>query len=315
MISSVTQKLLALSMLKGVGPATLRKVYLQPDFLTKEIDQLSSEVAALKKSTAEPALWKHALDLAAQQIESAEKLNIRVLSSADEEYPKLLSDSKNNPFILYVRGSLAKEPNNSVAIIGTREPTRHGGIITERITQFFCEYGWSVVSGLALGCDAIAHKTAVAAKGHTVAVLAHGLQTVMPKAHLRLADEILDTGGALVSEYPIGREAIPQQFAQRDKTQAGLAQGVVMIQSDLTGGSLIASRAALECTRWLAVPTPTTYDLTTNDPKIQANIVLTKGSTDEKLKLLKLKDDADTSGIIILSGKEDYSKCVSMSIL
>jgi DNA processing protein len=91
-------------------------------------------------------------------------------------------------------------------------------------------------------------------------VLAHGLQTVAPRQHQSLADDILAGGGALLSEFPFGRPPLPPQFVKRDRTQAGLAQGVVMIQSDVRGGSLHAARAALVYQRWLAVPYPTGKD-------------------------------------------------------
>lgn len=313
MISTVTKKLLAMSMLKGVGPVTLRKAFELADFETETVERLATKIPTLQKAITLPDAWTNAIVLSEQQIDAATRHEARIMSPADAAYPSLLSRSKNDPFILYVRGSLAKQPLKSVAIIGTRKPTRHGSIITERITRFFSEQGWSVVSGLALGCDGIAHQTAVDKKGHTIAVLAHGLQTVMPGKHTALAENILESGGALVSQYPFGREAIPQQFAQRDKTQAGLAQGVVMIQSDLKGGSLIASRAALDTGRWLAVPSPTKEDLTSNELKIQANLVLCDDHIDEKLKLLKTKEKNLLSRIIVLYSKNDYKSCLTKS--
>src|SRR3546814_19756232 len=129
------------------------------------------------------------------------------MSAADPEYPRRLAATKDDPFILYVKGRLAPDGNHSVAIIGTREPTAHGIQITQRVSKFFAEKGSSIISGLALGCDAIAHETALQCEGHTVAVLAHGLQTITPSKHKKLADRILDSGGALVSEYPFGQSA------------------------------------------------------------------------------------------------------------
>jgi DNA processing protein len=105
------------------------------------------------------------------------------------------------------------------------------------LTRYWAEKGWSIVSGLALGCDAIAHRTAVEVRAHTVAVLAHGLHTIAPAQHRKLPEDILEAGGALESEFPFGKAPLPAQFAKRDRTQAGLAQAVLPIQSDLTGGS------------------------------------------------------------------------------
>lgn len=308
-ISSSTGKLLAMSMLKGVGPATLRKASQVFGFESKTVEQLAIDVPALKSALGGGA-WSDALIKAEEQVELAERSGCLILSPLDEDYPKLLAATKDDPFLLWVRGTLAPAPEKSVAIIGTREPTEHGRLIAQRITRFFVEQGWSVVSGLALGCDGIAHQEAVDAHGHTVAVMAHGLQTVAPAKHRKLAEDILNSGGALVSQYPIGRDAIPQQFVQRDKTQAGMAQGVVMIQSDLQGGSLHASRAALDYGRWLAVPYPTPPDREKNEPKIQANLLLADGNDERRRELLKLKDDQALERVLILRGKEDYSRCL-----
>ena len=171
------------------------------------------------------------------------------------------------------------------------------------------EQTWSVVSGLALGCDAAAHRGVIEAKGHTVAILAHGLQTIAPAQHKDLASKILDSGGALVSQFPMGRPAIPQQFATRDKTQAGMSKGVVLVQSDLTGGSMIASRAAIKYGRWLAVPHPTAKDIADASANIQANLVLCEGNTAEQIKLLRLKDESSINNVITLRDKDEYSKC------
>src|SRR5690606_3807633 len=157
--------------------------------------------------------------------------------------------------------------------------------------------------GLALGCDAIAHGAALDAGGHTVAVLAHGLQTIAPSTHRRLAEDILNKGGALVSQYPFGRGVIPQQFAQRDKTQAGMAQGVVLIQSDVQGGSLHASPAAIESGRWLAVPYPTESDRSAGAAKIKANLVLADGPPAARMELLRVKSESALGRVLVLRGK------------
>lgn len=314
-ISAATGKALALSLLPGIGPATLRKLAGLPAFEDLSVEELGALVPALSKVLGVPRAWDGALSQAEEQLELAQRHAARILSPMDPEYPALLAGSKDDPFILYVRGLLAPVPTQSVAIIGTRQPTAHGEVIARRITQYFVSMGWSVVSGLALGCDAIAHETAVDAKGHTVAVLAHGLHTIAPSKHRGLAEAILNAGGALVSQYPFGREVIPQQFVQRDKTQAGLAQGVVMIQSDLHGGSLHASRATLEYGRWLAVPYPTEIDRSNAEIKIQANLMLADGAKKEKIELLRMKDEKALSQLIILRSKEDYARCIERMVI
>lgn len=309
-ITAGTGKLLALSMLSGIGPATLRKAAQVFGFEDKAVEQLGAEVPAISRAIAHAGAWTKALELAEEQLELAERCGARILSPLDAEYPKLLAATKDDPFLLWVRGGLAPFPEKSVAIIGTREPTPHGEVIAKRITQFFVEQQWSVVSGLALGCDALAHRAAIEAGGHTVAVLAHGLQTIAPAKHRGLAEDILNKGGALVSQYPIGRDAIPQQFVQRDKTQAGMAQGVVMVQSDLQGGSLHASRAAIDYGRWLAVPYPTDADRASGAAKAKANLVLADGSLTERIELLRRKE-GDLDKLFVLRSKADYARCLA----
>jgi DNA processing protein len=306
-ISAATGQVLALSMLPGIGPATLRKIASAPNFERTTPQQWAARVPALERALNATGAWSTVLEEAEEQVEWAARVGARILSPLDAEYPPLLAATKDDPFLIFVRGTLAPDPFKSVAIIGTREPTEHGQAIAQRIAHYFAERGWSIVSGLALGCDAIAHSTALRAQGHTVAVLAHGLQTIAPSQHQRLAEEILAGGGALLSEFPFGRPPIPQQFVKRDSTQAGLAQGVVMIQSDVRGGSLHASRAALNYARWLAVPYPTDTDRKRAEPKIQANVLIADGAPEQKTTLLRCAPQ-DLDHLIILRSRDDYAR-------
>lgn len=308
--SAETALLMALSFLKGVGPVTLKKISQQPNFSVMSIYDIANSMPGVAKSLDDPASWTKALESANQQLDLMERHEARLLSPLDEEYPTLLSRTKDDPFLLFVKGKLATDTNKSIAIIGTREPTRHGQQTTIRISQFCAEQRWSVVSGLALGCDGIAHQATVEAKGHTVAVLAHGLHTISPAKHRQLADAILNSGGALVSQFRFGQAATPQQFVIRDKVQAGLSQGVVMIQSDVKGGSLHASRAALEYNRWLAVPYPTLVDRDLNEPKIQANLLLADGDNKDRASLLRCSEP-NLDRVLILRGREDYASLSS----
>jgi DNA processing protein len=308
-ISAPTRLLLSLSMLKGVGPAALKKASSVRGFVDKTIDELASDVPQISRSLASGSDWKSAQEAAARQIDDAEKQHARILSPLDSEYPQLLAATKDDPFILYVQGSLASSPAQSVAVIGTREPTIHGRVIAERITQFFAEHHWSIVSGLAIGCDGIAHQAALDIGAHTVAVLAHGLHMIAPTKHKKLAQEILSSGGALVSEYPFGQNVQSQQYVKRDRTQAGMAQGVVMIQSDVKGGSLYASRASLDYGRWLAVPYPTERDRENDEPKVQANLLIAEGADAERADLLRCSSSA-LSRVMILRSREDYLRMI-----
>lgn len=315
LISPATLKLLALSMLKGVGPAALKKVAVITGFEGMEVEELGRIVSQVGRALNVDAksIWHVAQDAAYKQVAAAELHGARILSPLDSDYPCLLAQTKDDPFLLYVKGSLAKDQLKSVAIIGTREPTTTGVTIAKWVAQTFAEQGWSIVSGLALGCDVIAHQAALDVHGHTVAVLAHGLQMISPSRHKGLAQAILDAGGALVSEYPFGQAVQAQQFVKRDRTQAGMAQGVVMIQSDVKGGSLHASRASLDYERWLAVPYPTTKDRQNGEPKIQGNLVIADGTMQERASLLRCRVSA-LDRILVLRERADILRLAGADV-
>ncbi|MCZ8080300.1 MAG: DNA-protecting protein DprA [Rhodobacteraceae bacterium] len=304
-VSSETKALLVLSMLRGVGSAALRKIGTVKGLGQMSLNDLWFHLPRKLAENIGPQELRAAADAAEKQIDLSAASGTRILSSADEDYPRLLADTRDDPQLLFVKGHLAQTPELSVAVIGTREPTNHGKVIAQRLTGFFVGEGWSVVSGLAIGCDAIAHEAALDSGGHTVAVMAHGLQTIAPSRHKRLAERILESGGALVTEYRFGQEPMATNFVKRDRIQAGLARGVVMVQSDVTGGSLHASRAAIDYGRWLAVPFPTDQDIRNNEPKVQGNLLLADGLLREKADLLRC-GPSDLKNLLILRSRDDY---------
>ncbi len=313
-ISPKTLRLLALAKLKGVGPKALATVSRIPDFQRIPVDGLVEHLPRRVGNDFDQSALSKAEDEAGRQTECAQKEDARIISSADPEYPCLLMTTPDDPQLLFVKGKLASRNDNAVAIIGTRKPTEHGEIITQGITEYFLANNWSIVSGLAMGCDTIAHESAIEGGGHTVAVMAHGLQTVAPSRNRKLAERILASGGALVSEFMFGIAPQPQQFVKRDKTQAGLARGVVMIQSDLTGGSLHASRAAIRYRRWLAVPVPVEQDRSRKEPKIKANLLFTGDRSQDSADLLECSSDALLRQIIPLRCRGDYASMLQWDI-
>lgn len=305
MLSDINKKLFTLHKLKGVGPATLRNLIAHADFQTASIEELAERTPKLKNALKGSGAWSASVELMEEDLDAVVRAGARIISVLDADYPPLLRATPDGPFFLYIKGSWSADVSKSIAIIGTRQPTDHGSIITRRITAYLTEAGWSIVSGLALGCDAIAHQVALECNGHTVAVLAHGLHTTAPKQHQKLSDEILEKGGALVTEYAFGVDPIPPHFVKRDRIQAGLSRAVTMVQSDLNGGSLHASRAAIEYRRWLVVPAPTERDVSSGEKKVEANSILVGDSVEKKLSLLKCQRQ-DLSRLVSLQSKEDY---------
>jgi len=303
MISDLTKKLLTINKLKDVGDATLGKIIKINGYQSKKIEEIAESEPKLRKAIIDSDALKVAEEEAHVDFYESKNIGYKILSVVDEEYPEILRQTSDRPFFLHIRGQMPKLP--SVAIIGTREPTHHGRIIAERISQYFSENGWSIVSGLALGCDTIAHLTAVKNKSHTTAVLAHGLDTISPKSNEKLSEEILSTGGTLLTQYEFGTKPKRYHYAQRDKIQAGLSQGVIMIQSDIKGGSLHASRAAIKYGRILAVPNSTDLDKKNKEHKIEANLVLAGSDNDAKADLLQ-SGPLECQNIFVINSKDDY---------
>ena len=157
----------------------------------------------------------------------------------DERYPARLRNIDDPPVVLFVKGSIeALHSPRSVAIVGTRNPTSYGERAAQSAGKLAAESGIVVVSGLALGCDAKAHEGCVESNGAGVAVLAHGLDRVYPAANRDLADRLLDCGGCLVSELPVGVKPTRWAFAYRDRIQSGLSDRVLVIETDIKGGTM-----------------------------------------------------------------------------
>jgi DNA processing protein len=309
MLGENDYKLFVLSRLRNVGARAIFDVYLDQNFEDLSIKEAAELIQTRARKKDDFGSIEEAEEEAALIIEGAEKAGVHIVGPDSATFPTLLRTAKNAPAFLYVLGDTQTlNRDRMIAIVGSRRPTDHGLKICERITRYFVEQGWLIVSGLALGCDTVAHKVAVEGGGLTVAVLAHGLQIIAPESNTYLSKKIVETGGALITEYPIGTEPLPYHYAARDRIQAGLSRGVVMIQSSAGGGSLYAARECLECSRIMAVPKPTELDLRDNFDDVEANVVLTTGGDTEKIELLNLskKSSEAIDNIFIISSKEDY---------
>ncbi len=163
-------------------------------------------------------------------------------------YPPLLREIVSAPHGIYVKGSL---PNaeEAVAIVGTRRATPEGKRIAKNFGKCIAEAGFSIVSGLAVGIDAAAHEGTLEGKGTAIAVLAGGLGDIHPRANTRLARNIIEEGGALISEYPPDEHPLARRFLERNRIVSGLSKGVVVIEAPEYSGSLATARFALEQNR------------------------------------------------------------------
>lgn len=168
-----------------------------------------------------------------------------LVTVADAAYPARLLDLADPPLVLYINGNAARLSGPALGIVGARHATAQG----LRNAEAFSEAGLTVVSGLALGIDAAAHGAALAGPGGTVAVIGTGADIVYPARHHALAHRIVDAGGAIVSEFPLGTPGIPNHFPRRNRIIAALSRGVLVVEAAERSGSLITARLASEIGR------------------------------------------------------------------
>jgi DNA processing protein len=195
-----------------------------------------------------------------QEEENLERHGIALLPYFDPRYPKLLLEIPQFPPLLYYKGRLHND-SLPLAVVGTRQMSSYGKHVTEALVNSLVARGVSIVSGLAYGVDATAHKAALDCKARTIAVLGCGLDeaSLYPQAHLQLASEIVQNGGLLVSEYPPRTAAFKQHFVARNRIISGLSLGTLVVEAGESSGALITAHHALEQNRTVfAVPGPIT---------------------------------------------------------
>lgn len=241
---------LTLQSIDGVGDRTLLKLvqaFGSPQsVLSAEQDDLiqagcSVELAgSIRRGV--PTTIRQQID---KQITTAEQLKIRVLTLFDQSYPTRLRTIPDPPPLLYVSGTLSAQDDVAVAIVGGRHATPSGRVVTEEIARDLAGTGVTIVSGLARGIDAAAHRGALAGKGRTIAVLGCGIDRTYPPEHQALRRSI-EAHGAVLSELPIGSSPLSHHFPRRNRIISGLSVGVLVSEAAKDSGSLITAKLALE---------------------------------------------------------------------
>jgi DNA processing protein len=213
------------------------------------------EGAGLPAEGAQSIATGRSVELALDESAKAAAAGIRCVALDDTEYPLRLRQIYDPPLVLYIRGNVEVLSKPGIAVIGTRHPTPYGIGMAERLACDLAARNVLIISGLARGVDTAAHRGAVSAKGKTVAVLGTGVDVTYPKENSRLADQILSTGGALISEFPMGTFAAPQNFPIRNRIISGMSFGVLVVEAAEYSGTRITARCALDQNREVfAVP-------------------------------------------------------------
>lgn len=193
-----------------------------------------------KKSTDPDKEWKR-----------LQKENIEVITILDQAYPKPLKHIPQPPFILYIRGSKEVLKDKCFGVVGTRALTDYGRRATPDIVRDIVRGGFTIVSGLAAGIDTLAHKAALDNGAKTIAVLGCGPDdlTIFPQQNLKLVHKILETGGAIITEYAPEVQGRPFTFPQRNRIISGLSKGVLVVEADIQSGAMITAHDAIEQNR------------------------------------------------------------------
>jgi DNA processing protein len=290
----------ALNEFQKFGPIRFKKLLnFFPDCLT--IWQASSEElikAGIEENLAQEfVIWREGIN-PEEKWENLEKENIQVVTIKDNEYPTLLKEIYDPPPLLYFKGHLPKNEFN-LGVVGTRKMSLYGQQVVEKIVRPLAKAGLTIVSGLALGIDASAHRAAIEENGETVAILGSGLaeEVIYPSTHRQLAKEIIEHG-CLISEFPLHMAPLQHHFPFRNRLISGLSLGVLVIEATEDSGSLITAHHALEQNRELFAVPGDIFKETSIGPnrliKMGAQAVTSAEDILEALNLRKLKTHLET---------------------
>lgn len=243
-----TLQWLALTLTPGIGASRGRRLV----ELFNGIDKLfiasltELEAAGLPVAAAQSLALGKSLEIAAEEMDRAKTCGARVIAQTDPEYPKRLYEIYDPPLVLYVKGSTEAINKHGLAVVGTRHPTPYGVGVAERLACDLAARGLVIFSGMARGIDTASHRGALNAHGSTVAIWGTGVDVTYPKENQKLAEQILASGGAILSEFPLGTFPAPQNFPIRNRIISGISVGVLVIEAGEYSGTRVTARCALE---------------------------------------------------------------------
>ena len=248
---------ITLNRIEGIGPVRVRALVEalgSPEAVLAAPAAALAAVRGIGPKVAENVVQQRdGLD-AGREEQAAAKLGARLVTPEDAEYPAPLKTIYDPPLCLYVRGTLEKKDDQALAVVGTRRASHYGAAQADRLAYQAAKAGFTIVSGLARGIDTVAHRAALKAGGRTLAVLGGALDCLYPPENRDLADQIAENG-ALISEFPLGREPDRTTFPYRNRVVSGLSKGVLVVEAGVDSGAMNTAEQALEQGRSvLAVP-------------------------------------------------------------
>jgi len=218
----------------------------------QEADGISQELGKRIKISYEKR--NSLIPIVENQLIRLDKLNAKLISIWDNEYPALLKKIYDPPILLYTKGSFSEKDNYSIGAVGTRNPTNYGKIQTEKIISDLAQQGITIVSGMARGIDSIAHEAALKNGSRTIAVIGSGLDVIYPPENKNLYKKISENG-VIISEFPLETKPDAPNFPRRNRIISGLSLGVIVFETAINGGAMQTARLALDQNREVfAVP-------------------------------------------------------------
>lgn len=172
--------------------------------------------------------------------------NIEIVTIKDREYPQILKQIYDPPIALYLIGNKEILNNLNIAVVGCRECSRYGKNVARQLAYNIAKNKINIISGLARGIDIEAHIGTLEARGKTIAVLGNGIDTIYPKENIMIAKKIIEKGGAIISEYPLGTKPEKKNFPERNRIVSGMSKGIIVVEAKEKSGTLITVDFALE---------------------------------------------------------------------
>ncbi len=247
---ALTHKLqwLALLLTPGIGAGRARKLIDQFGEVGRLfcVSLTELEAAGLPAAAAQSIALGKSLELASEEYDRAREQGASVIVRGDAEYPKRLLEIYDPPLALYLKGNREVIDSPGISVVGTRHPTPYGVSMAERLACDLAARGLIIFSGMARGVDTAAHRGALNVHGKTVAIWGTGIDEVYPKENRKIADQILESGGAIITEFPLGTFPAPQNFPVRNRIISGISLGVLVIEAAEYSGTRVTARCALE---------------------------------------------------------------------
>jgi DNA processing protein len=243
---------LALALTPGLGPTRIARAIALLDNQPARLFSLAlTELEALRlpANSVQFLADGRARTAAEQEWKLVDELGGIILTPHDPEYPERLLEIYDPPAVLWVRGNVALLSKPGIAVVGTRSPSPYGAGMAELLSRDLANRRMVILSGMARGIDTAAHKGALDAHGATVAVWGTGLDVIYPKENKKLAEQILQSGGAIVTEFPLGTFPAPQNFPIRNRILSGMSVGVLVVEAAEYSGTRITARCAMEQNR------------------------------------------------------------------